>query len=472
MYRAVNDELDIYTGTLIYKEIEFSFTFDKEQLRLIPPKNKRQEVHLWFMKSLSKGVYTFGNPVYIEDDYLIGICNETGKKIVFLPKYESVGKYNSVLLVNIEAYIIQKYERDYIDRLGFMSPEIDCVFPTNQALQNPEWTETGIVSIKTKDFDNTTSYKQEFCVDSKKVSAYFGISRTSSSKIGKPPLELHSVMFFEFEKTNDYAFILRLWHIAKYFIQYLCYRKNINLSEIEVSSPYRDGKHEKFATLYIVNENVDNEPEVLEKRRYIKQEYISGAEGQILNDIAEDRIYLRHLPETYRAGISINAARFVMITAAFEWTFKKNYPNGVIKKPATIKAEETAAKILNELVDTSKGKLKEIYKFLRKLISSNSLQAEIEQMGKDYAEIVDIFGKRLYSMNNETLKYNEMGLRLSQQRNNYAHGNLDKDFIGLALLDLVYLEYIIYAMQLKEYGVEDILIKRAINDLFGCSLVL
>lgn len=134
MYRAVNDELDIYTGTLIYKEIEFSFTFDKEQLRLIPPKNKRQEVHLWFMKSLSKGVYTFGNPVYIEDDYLIGICNETGKKIVFLPKYESVGKYNSVLLVNIEAYIIQKYERDYIDRLGFMSPEIDCVFPTNQAL--------------------------------------------------------------------------------------------------------------------------------------------------------------------------------------------------------------------------------------------------------------------------------------------------------------------------------------------------
>ena len=76
------------------------------------------------------------------------------------------------------------------------------------------------------------------------------------------------------------------------------------------------------------------------------------------------------------------------------------------------------------------------------------------------------------SMNKETLKYSEMGLRLSQQRNNFAHGNLDKDFIGLSLLDLIYLEYIVYAMQLKEYGVDNKSIQRAINDLFGCLLAL
>lgn len=465
-------ELEVYTGILTYKGIEFSFVFDREELRLIPPKDKDHEVHMWFMKPLGNGAYTFGDPVYIEDDYLIGKCNENYQKIIFLPKRTNIGSYNSVLIVQIEAYIIQEYERDWIDRLGFMSQELDCIYPTSQALESPEWAEDGVVSIKTKDFDNTTSHKQCFSVDGKEASVFFGISRTSSGKIGKPPLELHSEMFFEFEKTNDYVFILKLWRIAKCFIQYLCYRKNVNLSSAEISAPYGDGKHEKFATLHIVNEDVDNEPEILEKRRYIKQEYISGAEGKILNDIAEDRIYLRHLPDTYRTGRSINAARFVMITAAFEWTFKKNYPDGITKKPSTIKAEETATEALNGLVDASKGKLKGIYRFLRKLIGSNSLQTEIEQMGKDYAEIVDIFGKRLYSMNNETLKYSEMGSRLSQQRNNFAHGNLDKDFIGLSLLDLIYLEYIIYAMQLKEYGVEKISIQRAINDLFGCSIAL
>ena len=50
--------------------------------------------------------------------------------------------------------------------------------------------------------------------------------------------------------------------------------------------------------------------------------------------------------------------------------------------------------------------------------------------------------------------------------------NLDKDFIGLSLLDLIYLEYIVYAMQLKEYGVDNKSIQRAINDLFGCLLAL
>ena len=134
-------EFDVYTGTLIYKEIEFSFVFDREELRLIPPKDKDQEVHMWFMKSLGKGAYTFGDPVYVEDDYLIGKCNENCQKIIFLPKHNNIGSYNSVLIVQIEAYIIQKYERDWVDRMGFMSKKLDSIYSTSQALESPEWTE-------------------------------------------------------------------------------------------------------------------------------------------------------------------------------------------------------------------------------------------------------------------------------------------------------------------------------------------
>lgn len=468
----MDDKLDVYTGTLVYRDIEFSFVFDSEILRLIPPKDKHHEVDMWFMKPLENGAYTLGEPVYIEDDYLIGKCNEKSKKIIFLPKYTNIGKYNSVLIVQIEAYIIQKRNEDWIDRLGFTSQELDCIYPTSQALEFPEWTEDGVISIKTKDFYNTTSPKEYFSVDGKQVSVCFGILRRSSYKVGNPPLELHSQMFFEFEKTRDYAFILKLWRIAKRFIQFLCYRNNVHLSTVDVSAPVEDGKHLKFATLNIVNEDIYDEPEVLEKRRYIKQEYISGTEGKILNDIAEGKIYLRHLPDTYRAGRSINAARFVMITAAFEWTFKKNYPKGIEKSPSTVEAEENATKVLSDLIEESTGKLKETYKFLRKLIGSNSLQNEIIQISKDYKEIIDTFGQHLYSMNDEILNYSDMGARLSTQRNNYAHGNLDKEFDGLSLLDLIYLERIIYAMQLKEYGVENKLIQRAINDLFACHLAL
>ena len=65
-----------------------------------------------------------------------------------------------------------------------------------------------------------------------------------------------------------------------------------------------------------------------------------------------------------------------------------------------------------------------------------------------------------------------MGERLSLQRNNFAHGNLDKEFVGLSLLDLVFLEIILYAMQLKYYGLEEIKIKKAINELFHKNFII
>lgn len=33
-------DLNLYTGKLTYKDIEFNFVFDKSELRLIPPQNQ------------------------------------------------------------------------------------------------------------------------------------------------------------------------------------------------------------------------------------------------------------------------------------------------------------------------------------------------------------------------------------------------------------------------------------------------
>ena len=161
-----------------------------------------------------------------------------------------------------------------------------------------------------------------------------------------------------------------------------------------------------------------------------------------------------------------------MITAAFEWEFRKLYPEGVSKKDATIRAEEAVAQCIQEHIDQSSGKQKEIFKLLKKSISFSPLHAEITQTGKDLSGIVGAFGNRLYRINGEELIYTEMGQRLAQQRNSFAHGNLDKDFKGSSLLDLVFMEYILYAMQLKRYGIKDMDIQKAINDLFHLSFAL
>lgn len=69
-------------------------------------------------------------------------------------------------------------------------------------------------------------------------------------------------------------------------------------------------------------------------------------------------------------------------------------------------------------------KLEKIYKFLRNLIKSDSLESKINYVGKNLSDIIDLFRNYLCELNGVKLKYQEMGMRLSTQRNNFAHGNL------------------------------------------------
>lgn len=43
-------EHNTYTGTLTYKEIIFTFIFDKKTLKLIPPKEKKVKLDFGFWK--------------------------------------------------------------------------------------------------------------------------------------------------------------------------------------------------------------------------------------------------------------------------------------------------------------------------------------------------------------------------------------------------------------------------------------
>lgn len=38
-------EIELYTGKLKFKDIEFTFVFDKKELRLIPPKGLKRDLY-------------------------------------------------------------------------------------------------------------------------------------------------------------------------------------------------------------------------------------------------------------------------------------------------------------------------------------------------------------------------------------------------------------------------------------------
>jgi len=369
------------------------------------------------------------------------------------------------LVVKLIGYILCDRGINYINRVTFKSQEINCIYPINQAYQFI-YEKMGKVSLITKEFNTTLTKEQEFVVNKIKVKSHFYITTNTCNTLIDSPLSINSALIFDFEKTNDYKFILRLFYIAKQFIQFLCYRRDVYLPNVDLYAPYENVKYLKFATLHIIDELHSCDLNSLKEKRYISQSLIVGYEGKILADIADNLLYLRHLPETYKSGRLIDASRFIMIMAAFEWEFKRMYPDGIPKDSNTIQIENEAMEAIEDLINKSKGKLKKKYKFLKNLISSDNLQSKIIKTGNDFDDAIGNFGKNLYELNNEILDYSKMGDRLANQRNNFAHGNLNKDFIGFSLLDLIYLEYIIYAMQLRYYGISDINIRKAINNLF------
>lgn len=369
------------------------------------------------------------------------------------------------MVVKLIGYILCDRGINYINRVTFKSQEINCIYPINQAYQFI-YEKMGKVSLITKEFNTTLTKEQEFVVNKIKVKSHFYITTNTCNTLIDSPLSINSALIFDFEKTNDYKFILRLFYIAKKFIQFLCYRRDVYLPNVDLYAPYENVKYLKFATLHIIDELHSCDLNSLKEKRYISQSLIVGYEGKILADIADNLLYLRHLPETYKSGRLIDASRFIMIMAAFEWGFKRMYPDGIPKDSNTIQIENEAMEAIEDLINKSKGKLKKKYKFLKNLISSDNLQSKIIKTGNDFDDAIGNFGKNLYELNNEILDYSKMGDRLANQRNNFAHGNLNKDFIGFSLLDLIYLEYIIYAMQLRYYGISDINIRKAINNLF------
>ena len=467
-------ETDVYTGTLSLKNIEFTFVFDKQELRLIPPQDKKREVDLWFLSPLGNGIYTKGEAIYLEEPICSTKCNEC-HQIVFLPCYhKSVGRINSVIVIDIQAYIIQNIKGSGIKKISFECPEINAIYSTRQAIETKRYSD-GVFEIKTLKIDASNEEKHFFKVDGKDVEVYFDIMQKTTQEVIKPPLSLQSCMCFRFEPTDNIDFIYKLHQIARCFVEYVCYRKDIFFEKMHIYTEATDNVKMTFQNgeFFVVGDKPQIDEQSIKDGRCIKHYYIAEAETTILNAIAENTLYMRHLPDSREAGQHINAARFVMITAAFEWEFKKLYPSGLRRKDASIKADETATQVLTTLISESKGKLKELYKSLLKNgIGFAPVQAKMVQTGKDLDSIISPFGKYLCAINKKELNYSKMGERLASQRNHYAHGDLDEDFIGDSLLDLIFLERILYAMQLKRFGVSDKNIQHSINDLFHCNIAI
>lgn len=56
-------------------------------------------------------------------------------------------------------------------------------------------------------------------------------------------------------------------------------------------------------------------------------------------------------------------------------------------------------------------------------------------------------------MDSQNSTIEAIGKRLADQRNNFAHGNLNKEFDETSVIDLIFLKYMVYAFQLARFNI-------------------
>ena len=458
-------------GTLKYKDIEFDFTLEEDNLKLIPINDYKDKFQKTFRQELANGAYT-DKDNYLEEKYLVGQRLENYQRIVMIPESKNIRTsfFSDFLYIKIQ-YVIYLNSQAPISRMSIYCKELNGIYDTRRAIERSNFNENGEAEVKLKSFDKTQTENFRFVIKDKEVDCNLNISKTLYGKITEYPVRIRSAITLNFEPIQDYSILTDLYNVIKKFIQYLCYRKNISIEDVNIYT-FDNKQYRSIGTFEIINDDIIQEEDKILENRFISYEYIKKYESNILQSIVDESLYMRHIPMTYKEGRIENEATFIMTTAAFEWEFKKLFKNGIPHSQKTIEAKENSTNEIENLIKNSKGKEKKIYKNLLKFISLEGFAENLEYTCNSLNEIIYPFGKKLYELNNEELDYKKMGERLSQQRNHFAHGDLDKEFIGLALLDLIFLKEIVYAMQMKRFEIPNENIKRSLNELFNAGIQL
>ena len=465
------------SGNLTYKDIEYFFILENdEELSLIPKDGFKEKSNALFFKPLDNGIPGALVPIHpiVETDYLIGISSETNEKIIMIPKSYQIGHYNFVLKIIIKTVIKLNKKSSEISKLNFYSDELNYLYNTKKTIESVSKDIDKEIELKLKSFEAVNFETEVFNIDGRNVKCNFDIDKIFTGKDLENPLKIKTRMSFEFEATDDYMFVIKLYYVAKKSIQLLTYRQNINFKEIYTCFLNNDSLYEKNGVI-IVNDKTEIEDKVIISKRFMAIDYLKDYIHKIFQEIASATLYTRHIPLSYEDSNIITESSFVLTTAGFEWEFSQLFPEGKEKTQARIDAENIVISELNQIEQNyigKNGRVREICKNLNKFVDMKGLDSNIKYTFEQLDSIVRIFSNQLYRLKGEEAIYSDIGERLAKQRNDFAHGNLNKEFVDLAFLDVVFLQRVIYIMQLKRIGVDDINIKKCINDLFQCNLLI
>lgn len=460
--------------TCVFKLHENTYVLEIEEI------NNREDDSLFLLKKLMEDRSRKLNP---EEKLLIGKDFDKGKLWYF---YTGSFKRNSgpkTHAFNLKSYIRFNSNETSFDGFQIQSDELNWFHNISKAYDSNFFldNEKSEKRIEIKPFEEIDK-EFYFNFNGQNMRGTLGMKYTISHS-STSPLKLISNLNYYFERTCDVDLIENLTTLTKQLLQILTYKRSHRINNLILKKKVPpEGKYKEIGRIFIKDSlPVDNETEKNIKKQIIKYQSIENNFQNLLEKLSENKIYLKHIPDTwndkYKNSNNISA-RFIMVTAGFEWQFKFSYKEQSKVSDEKFKNQkEEILQFLEQKVDSTTGKEKKYFKGVKKDFERNnsSLSEKILWALNQFNNILDIFISHIYQLNdieNYHAEYRAISERIQEQRNRIAHGNIEEDLNEFIVLDMLVLEWLYYAMVLDEIGVKETEIQHIINNLFNVRLAI
>ena len=415
----------------------------------------------------------------VEDTYkgivISGQIKYSNDKVHFIISHQLGDLFGYKFFVHSILFFPNKYSG--VSGIRIECDELDYIYDTRKSIVSEKSSfNNGAIKLELHDTMTNISEEKQFTYRGISVKYSFSIYRKAQYTDINYPVKLNSVFSLFFDETNDYTWIYEVFWIAFQFIRYLCYRQNIQLSEAKLLfGPDKEGLYSHGGKIIIDKRFLMDyiEKESVAQKKYIEYEPAKNVIHKILQLIADDNIYLLHIPHSSEDRRYISPSRILLICAAFEWEYKQAYGESTNQERIVLSQE--VIQLLNSNFTELTGKKKSLYKGYvkssEKFFKDKPLSSKIITALNDFDDILfPHIRNHIISIDDRKSKnrkiYNQIGHNIESIRNKYAHGEINRDVNKGAAFDTRAIEWLVYCMQLKRAGLPSCDIAKIIEKLF------
>lgn len=452
---------------------EYVFEFDKVKFEVKLYSTSREVIHKNIVNSFGKIAANYKQHRWVDELTLKGITSESYQ--VYFGTLDNPSCYNGYLIYEVNWYYITDHNNFLIDEIRFYGREIDCFFGSKNMFKiDLRYGGKKFVTVDSINIEASNSEEIScgmFMHGALRVDSFCG-SNAILDYNSTVPLKARAYYSMRLSSQIEMDELRDIITVFQKFLRYICYRTNIEISEISTYYLAEDGVRKKCGK-FVLDQTCGEEENSHIHDRIIGASDLREHSSKLLLAIDEGKIRSDYLCDSVKDFTHYPTSRVIMILAAFEREFRDIYGQDIRRSEKYKAAKKLTVECISNLANKMSGKEKKYIRDFAKGIENHdsSYGDNLEYALMDCRSIMEPFVTRYFEGAYKEI-VETVAVNINYLRNGIAHSRIDMNIEPRNLTDIKFVEEMIYVIRLKKLGLNENVIKKIINSLFRENIPL